>query len=173
MKKIDISTPTHPNTFALIDDTDYDLIKQYTWTPSRNGLTLYADTFGYIKKGCSGVKSSRTSMHKMVLGGTIGDGKEIDHIDGNGLNNTRLNLRVCSHRQNLQNRKISKRNTSGYKGVSWSSAANKWKASIKIGEKNTHIGLFTCLIKAAKAYDNAAKKHFGEYARLNFKDGVI
>ena len=94
--------------------------------------------------------------------------EEIDHRDLNGLNNAWINLREANSSQNNANRGKLITNTSGFKGVSWSKWANKYKAYIRINNKRKHLGYFKDLIKAAQAYDSAALQYFGEFARLNF-----
>jgi hypothetical protein len=96
--------------------------------------------------------------------------KIVDHKDGNGLNNQKNNLRLCSYSQNSQNSKRPSHNTSGYKGACWSKGSNKWQAYIKLNGKCIHLGYFTCLLKAARAYDLKAKELFGNFARLNFPE---
>lgn len=97
----------------------------------------------------------------------------IDHIDGNKLNNRIENLRICTHNQNQHNQGIRASNKSGYKGVSWMKSVKKWHAQICCNSKVTHLGLYTCKIEAAKAYDEAAKQLHGEFAWLNFPDKSV
>lgn len=91
----------------------------------------------------------------------------VDHINRNGLDNYRCNLRPATRLQNRMNCGLSKRNKSGFKGVSWHKSCNKWVAKIEINDKSIYLGLFDDKIEAAKAYNAAAKKHFGEFAWLN------
>ena len=98
------------------------------------------------------------------------DGYEIDHKNRNRLDNRRENLRICTHSQNMANRRRSKNNTSGYKGVSWDTVHKGWHSQIggrKINGKT--LGLFDIPEDAARAYDEAAKKLYGEFAILNFE----
>ena len=90
----------------------------------------------------------------------------IDHIDGNGLNNAIGNLRIANDHLNGANSKISKNNKSGFKGVCWDKAKKKWLAQITVKRKKIHIGRYDKAEDAHHAYCEAAKKHFGEYARL-------
>lgn len=102
-------------------------------------------------------------MHRMLCG----TGSEvIDHIDGNGLNNQRSNLRPCTQSQNLANMRLSKHNTSGYKGVCKTSRGT-FHAGIYVNNKRIHIGVFKTPIEAALAYNKAAQKYHGNFARLN------
>ena len=94
---------------------------------------------------------------------------EIDHINGVRDDNRWENLRLATHTQNIMNANIYKNNTSGYKGVycSKKTKINKWRASIRIDKILKHLGCFDTLSGAARAYNKAAKKHFGEFANLN------
>ena len=92
-----------------------------------------------------------------------------DHKDRNGLNNRRNNLRQATSSQNVANQSLRSNNTSGYKGVSWDKASGKWVAKVKVnGKQQQHLGLFSDPIEAAKTYDRAALKAFGDFAFLNF-----
>jgi len=156
MKKIDISTPTYSNTFALVDDADFEWLNQWKWHPHSTGQLLY------VRRTANG---KGLLMHRLIVGNSS---KKTDHRDRNGLNNQRFNLRTATHAQNMANRKIQRNNKSGYKGVCWSKQAKKWRAQIKINGKGRYLGEYFCLIKAAKAYDEVAKENYGEFARTNF-----
>ena len=105
-------------------------------------------------------------MHRLIMG--VADPHvEIDHIDGDGLNNSRTNLRLCSHMENTRNQGLSKRNTSGFKGVSWNSDCKKWAAHISTGSgRNEYLGLFSSAEAAHEAYCAAALKYHGKFANL-------
>jgi len=166
MKKIDISTPKYPNAFALVDDSDFDkLTKQipYKWYARKESSgNVYAVRHSYIK-------SRSIRMHVAIMGHVTG--KEIDHRNGNTLDNRRCNLRHCTRAENQRNRGAQKNNTSGYKGVSWYKGHNRWRVQIKHNGKKIHLGYFTCIVKAASAYDKAALELHGEFAKLNFEQG--
>src|SRR5690606_19356654 len=108
-------------------------------------------------------------MHRAILGSLHEELKtdHVDHIDGNSLNNSKANLRVCNHSQNQANARLRTDNTSGYKGVSFLASNNVWVASIKIRGKQTYIGRFNTPETAALAYNEAAIRLHGEFARLN------
>ena len=90
-----------------------------------------------------------------------------DHINGNGLDNRRNNLRTCTNAENLQNRPKQKNNTSGFKGVFLNKLTGKWEARIYSRKTRTYIGLYKNKIDAANAYNEKATELFGEFARLN------
>lgn len=102
-------------------------------------------------------------MHREIM--RAPKGTQVDHEDGDGLNNRRRNLRFSTFSQNNHNRGPYKRNTSGFKGVSWSSSKKRWEAHIQVAGKHLHLGRFRNKLDAAKAYEVAAKKYLGEFAR--------
>lgn len=159
MKKIDISTPKFPNTFALVDDEDYEWLNKWKWSAMRckKSRTLYA---------VRGTTNEFFYMHRSILGLT--DKTKIDHRDGNGLNNQKNNIRTCTHKQNMRNSRARHGTSSGYKGVMWRKDTNKWTASITYNGQVIRLGCYTCLMKAVRAYDSKAKELFGEFARTNF-----
>jgi hypothetical protein len=92
----------------------------------------------------------------------------VDHIDHNGLNNRKKNLRNCTFAENCRNTRLSSGTTSKYKGVHWHKRQKKWAAAIRCNNKTHHLGYFTDEAEAAKVYDKAAKKYHGVFASLNF-----
>ncbi len=107
-------------------------------------------------------------MHRTILDAKKGE--SVDHCNDIGLDNQRHNLRRCTHKQNIQNRRRNRNNKCGYKGVCLDRTGKKWQASIGSPSQGNrkHLGRFSCLIEAAKAYDEAAIERYGEFARLNF-----
>lgn len=165
MALIDVSTRKHPNTFAIVDDADLEFFSQWKWhVVDRVGGSRY------VERSCkSGGKKMHIFLHREILGLKKGDGVYGDHIDGNTLNNSRSNLRRCALAQNIANaKKHGTDNTSEFKGVCWDRARAKWVAQIKIHRRHIFLGRFYVEVDAARAYDAAAKLHFGEFARLNF-----
>jgi len=145
---------------ALVDDEDFDRLKDFHWYARKTGDTFYA-AYKIKKNG----KSTTFYMHRVIL--NAHDEALVDHHDGNGLNNQKINLRLCNHSDNMRNTRIPKNNKSGFKGVSWHKKSGKWRSVIKAEGKHKHLGLFTTDIAAAEAYNEAAKKYFGEFARIN------
>lgn len=109
-------------------------------------------------------------LHRFLLGLGKGDVGRVDHRDGNGLNNQRYNLRLATHSQNMQNRRVQKNNRSGFKGVTWNKDMKKWATKIKFEGKWVWLGAFESPEEGGRAYDLKAKELFGEFARLNFND---
>jgi len=96
----------------------------------------------------------------------------IDHINGNGLDDRRANMRTCTNQQNMRNLRKRRSGSSIYKGVYYDKRRRTWYARICHNGKNIHLGTFATEIEAARAYDRAARRLFGEFARLNFPDEV-
>lgn len=105
-----------------------------------------------------------------VLDRKLDSSEFVDHLDRDPLNNQRDNLRLASRSQNGANRNIRKNSLSGYKGVSWHKTAKKWTAKLTLNGKLIHLGYFDDPIDAAKAYDQAAREYFGEFAVTNFTE---
>ena len=139
-----------------IDSIDIDLFEEYHWYVHKQKSNDI-----YLCK-----KKSPHYFHSYVAEKMGIESKFIDHIDGNGLNNQRSNLRSCNHSLNAMNSKKRPNTTSVYKGVSKLSGG-KWKAQIELNQKSLYLGSFITEEEAALAYNQKAKELFGEYARLN------
>lgn len=150
---------------AMIDDVDFVIVGRHRWCAVLNGKDLwYAVTS--IEKG--GTRRS-IRMHRMLLGLKYKGKQQADHINHNGLDNRRANLRICSHTENVRNSRVLVHKTSIYKGVCWDKNAKKWHAGISVGAgKQKHLGHFKLEECAALAYDFAAVRYHGEYAVFNF-----
>jgi hypothetical protein len=137
---------------ALVDDLDFMACLQYAW---------HINSGYVVTKLKSGQK---LKLHKFIAA-RMGLTGQIDHRDLNTLNNQRENLRVATHSQNKANTSLNVTNTSGIKGVSWDSTAGKWRAQIKVNQVKINLGRFTNILEAKAAYNIAAFKYFGEFAR--------
>lgn len=151
--------------FALVDDEDFEWLSKFRWSGNKRLATIYAHV-STRKKGFHGEQ-----MHRLILGLSKRNGIEIDHIDGDGLNNQKSNLRGCNHSQNAIHRNCQRNSTTGFKGVSWFKSSRKYQATITVNGVWVRLGFFTDPIQAARAYDQAALKYFGEFAALNFPTG--
>lgn len=142
---------------ALVDDGDYEYLNQFRWSVGKSGKILYA------------IRATRVDgkIIMQFMHGAIMNAKGVDHIDGNGLNNQRSNLRLCTQSENGMNMRNRENTSSIYKGVYFSKSAQKWCAAIKINRKGISLGLFVSELDAAKAYNAKAIELFGEFARLN------
>ena len=159
MKKISLPK----NKFALVDDEDYSFLMQWRWFYHPSGSVMRLKVIQSNPR-----KRKIFRMHREILNPP--KNRSVDHIDGNSLNNQKYNLRVCKHGENLRNQKKQKNTSSKYKGVCWFKRDSKWVSKIKVNQKTINLGRFDAdkEIEAAKAYDAAALKHFGEFANLNF-----
>lgn len=144
---------------AMVDEADLVTVIKRSWCLSSDG---YAMNTEYVKDGDTKTRSIR--MHRLILPWA----PQVDHRNHDKLDNTRDNLRVSDARTNKYNSGLRNTNRSGYKGVSWHKATGKWKAAITSNFKPIHLGVFSERTDAAKAYDEAARKHYGEFAVLNF-----
>lgn len=146
----------------LVDEADVPIVSCYSWSLANASGKLYAMTRTPREGG-----GQRTLFaHRLIMDAQ--QHEEVDHRDSNGLNNTRANLRKATRKQNGANRKLSKNNTSGYKGVSWAKQALKWYAAIQCNGKSRNLGFYENVEDAARAYDAAARELFGDFARTNF-----
>ncbi len=145
---------------AIVDETDFDSVSRYYWHAHPR-----PDGNGHYVRGL--VDGHKVLMHVFLLGKQ--DGLQIDHANGNGLDNRRDNLRRATQSQNQRNIRGG-RGRSLYKGVSWARRQRKWMATICYDGRNHHIGYYDQEDAAARAYDREARKHFGEFACPNFSE---
>lgn len=146
--------------YAQVDDTDYDYCRQFKWYYHNGGYAFRVEYFGY-----TGKKQNRKDilMHRDFLKPE----KElvVDHVDGNGLNNQRDNLRVATVSQNGMNRTaISRNNTSGHMGVVWDTNRGRWRSQIQVQGKMYNLGRFTSLNEAIAVRKAKATEFHGEFA---------
>lgn len=149
---------------AKVDLDDFLWLNQWKWNASRSGKSLqsrYAQRKGVCQDGV--VRTIR--MHRLILGLGIGDKRHGDHINGDTLDNRRVNLRVASHAENQRNKGLLPSNTSGFKGVSWFKRDQVWQAKITHAAKQIHLGYFKTPEDAHRAYCNAAVQLHGDFVR--------
>lgn len=156
MKKI----PLTQGKFALVDDEDFEFLSQWKWQYSNTG---YACRNEYIKgSGRKHQKGKLFIMHRVINKTPIG--WQTDHINRNRLDNRKINLRTVNQSINEINKGISKRNTSGYKGIWWAKTRNKWHVELMINGKKISLGSFKDIKDAIKIRKEAEKTYFGEYS---------
>lgn len=153
-------------TVVKVDDADYDMLNMYSWSMAKSKKLYYAVRTIRYQDG----KRKIVLMHRLIM--DTPHGMDCDHKDGDGLNNQRDNLRNCTRSQNSQNKVVSCKTRSGYKGISLDHKRNKWLARIKVGERTLFLGYHDDPIQAALAYNEAALEHFGEYAKINVIDAT-
>lgn len=148
--------------YALVDNEDHEqLVSGKKWQLQSSG-NLYA------VRRC-------VRMHRLIMRLAKGE-YEVDHINGNGLDNRKENLRIATSMQNSQNARLTRRNACGFKGVYFARNKNytkPYRATIYVSYKKINLGAYRTAIEAAMAYDEAAIKYFGEFAFTNYRMGLI
>jgi len=160
MKKIILHSKTHGQKTVFVDDEDYEKLSKFKWSVTR----------GYSARQLSrknGAKPRKILMHRLIMGVLDDFTKHIDHIDGNGFNNQKSNLRLCTHKQNMCNQTKRRNGTSKFKGVYFDKSRNKWVSMIRFEGRSRSLGRFNCETKAAIRYNEEAKILHGEFANLN------
>jgi len=147
--------------FAIVDAEDYDRLNQDKWYAGKCKNTYYA---GRVEGG------KTIKMHREIM--RAPKGALVDHINHNGLDNRKSNLRLCTNAQNCYNQQACATGTSKYKGVSWHKSRSKWSARIRCDRKFYNLGEFDNEMEAAMAYDDKAVELFGEFAWPNFPERI-
>jgi hypothetical protein len=142
---------------VLYDECDHELISKHKWAIVSNGPHYY----------CTTTTKKTQKMHRMIFDVQEGRSVFVDHINHNGLDNRRANIRICTHAENARNARRSRANTTGFKGVSYRPEIGMFVARIMYQRKSRNIGVFADAREAAIAYNIAAKELFGEFAYLN------
>lgn len=144
---------------TIVDPEDYDRVSRYKWRAAycKDIRTHYVHTSETVDG-----KQRTVVLHRLIM--CPSPGEVVDHINHDTLDNRKCNLRVCLPHQNSLNRRT---HISKWKGVSWDKRNRAWRARIRINGVLTHLGLFKEHSDALRAYDEAAIKHFGEFAWTN------
>lgn len=145
---------------AIVDLENFERLSQWSW---------YFHGFYAVRKPYN-ANGKCFMMHRLIINAP--EDMYVDHINGNGLDNRRSNLRLCTHTQNCMNSLRRKNKTSKYKGVSWSKEKEKWAVYISYYKKHSFVGRYDTEIEAALAYNEAALKYHGEFAKLNEIEGI-
>ncbi len=151
--------PLTQGKFALVDPDDYYALISHKWSASKWGRTFYA----VRSQGKTQIK-----MHRQITNAP--PHLLVDHADHNGLNNTRQNLRLCTHAENAANQRPRKDGSSKFKGVCWNKRDKVWDVRLHYNGRNLYIGSSHSELDAAKAYDSAAKFYKGKFACVNFRE---
>lgn len=150
--------------FALVDDEDFENINTVKWFASQLGRKPNKKFYAAKQSASINGKRNVIYLHRYILGLTKESKSQVDHIDGNSLNNQKNNLRLCTHQQNMWNVTKRKNSSTGIKGVY--RANNKFVAKIKFNNKKIHLGTFDTPEKAFDAYKKAAIMYHGEFANI-------
>lgn len=156
MKKIKLTQ----GKFALVDNEDFEVLSNYSWVYSPDKKTGYAHTTVRLDG-----KRTTVKMHRMIM--SAKKGLQIDHINHNGLDNRRSNLRECTQSQNQANMNVRSTSSSGIKGVHQRKDNGRWRAHAFRNGRRVWLGHFNTAKEAAMAYNNYVLKFDGEFARLN------
>ena len=148
--------------FAFVDLEDIERVNKYKWFALKSGKLWYAIRQFKDETG----RNRMQRLHRFIMNAEVGI--IVDHIDGDGLNCCKENLRFATHAQNRSNHaSLNLNNVSGYCGVSWKKDKNKWHAYLTKKGVKKFLGYFSTKEEAAKAYNEAALQEFGKYAKLN------
>ena len=143
--------------YVLVDDEDFEELCKYNWYKKKCRNVSYACRTITNENG----ERKNLRMHRVIL--KLELDKICDHINGNGLDNRKENLRICSHKENIRNRGLNRNNTSGYTGVYYQQQNKKWYARIMVDGMFICLGQYVDAKLASIAYRKAAKKYFGEF----------
>lgn len=149
--------PLADGTTTMVDAEGYSELLPYNWY--RCGK--------YVAGRLAGLKGRRgqVKLHRLIMNAPVG--LDVDHINHDPLDNRRINLRLCTRSQNICNRRMPRSTNSPYRGVRKRNDCNRWVAQIKAEGRNIHLGNFLMPEEAARAYDAAARRYYGEFATLN------
>lgn len=150
--------------WTILEQADYYRLKHYKWVVHGGGHNLYAVRLKFVEP----YKTIMLSMHREIM--NANDDRLVDHRNCDSLDNRKSNLRFATRAENMQNRRKRKNTSSRYMGVCFCKQTGKWTSIIVYNKKSIWLGRFDSEIEAAKAYDEAAKKYYGEFARLNFPE---
>lgn len=152
--------PLNQGKFALVDDDDFEYLNQWKWYAWKNRNCWYSTRSEFISKRRNSRRPNTkiVIMHRVIMNAP--KGIDVDHINGDALDNRKINLRLVTNRQNAQNRHVT--TSSKYPGVSWFKTRNKWRSYITIGGKFKHLGYFEDEKEAAMAYEKALRHFVGE-----------
>ena len=164
--------PLEKGLFTVVDDDIFELLRNIRWIAHKSSKRTRVDAA--LHRRIRGTpKKYFVKMARVITNAP--SNLQVDHINRNPLDNRRENLRLATNAQNQHNRKLNINNKSGFKGVSYQQqhTTKPWRAFIQIDEKKTHVGYFRTPEEAARAYDDAAIEHYGEYALTNKSLGLL
>ena len=148
---------------AVIDAADVPLVSAWNWRAQPTRHTVYA-----VRTDTSGPKPITVRMHRVICETSL----KVDHVNCDGLDNRRGNLRPATNSENSRNARLSKNNTSGVKGVRWNARRGKWEAYLHLNRRLVFFGRFSSLPEATAAYAKASQDYHGEFGRTSHAGGV-
>lgn len=149
--------------YTVVDDEDFEWLSRTKWWAAKYRRAFYVH--GKRRVSTNNFKTLKIHIEIMKHHNLHKEGKQVDHINGDGLDNRKINLRMCTNSNNIKNRGLLSSNTSGYKGVT--RVGKRWRARLTSNRKVMSFGCYKTKLEAAKAYNEAALKHHGEFARPN------
>lgn len=149
---------------VLIDDEDFKRVSSVNWAINKHKWDTSHIAYFRRTSYDEGMHYTQ-SLHRFIMCMHAHDGKIVDHKNGNTLDNRKHNLRICTHTENVRNQRISSKNTTGFKGVTFDKVKNKYLARISVNSKSIHLGRHATAEDAYAAYCEASKKYHGEFGR--------
>lgn len=162
MKEIELFGKHGIGKVAMVDDEKYEVLNQHRWRGQKGGRTIYAVTK---------IEGEQKFMHHLVM--NTSTEQKIDHKNGNGLDNQKDNLRLCTHAENMRNRRKRDSASSKYIGVCWSKVSQKWTSEVRSNNERYNLGVFEVEEEAAYNRDLKAKELHGKFASLNFSEDEL
>lgn len=146
--------------FTLVDEQDFSELSKYNWF-----ARVYKNGKVYACRKIQVPKETTINIHRQILNAPYD--REVDHINGNALDNRRCNIRLVTRSQNNMNKELQSNNTSGYRGVYWNTRRRRWVAAIQVNGKSKYLGAYSNPYTAHQAYLEGSKLYHGDYGQAS------